>query len=414
MNCKLCGEICNCPPETQSAFVPRWTHDEADCVALEPAPVRAGNELSSSVKLNVEETPAAANESAAAESISQSVEDIANETSAWRDELATRLNHYRARRKAPPPRYPSLRLMFDPPALRAGNVEAGASANTFGQVSRDALALDAFNSPNSDFDEAGIATDLAALPVSIDPFSPESRPQPAAPPLGLQNASQNSRQNGRTSTKIIEFPRLTSPGPPIQLDELAGPAPGRPRILEVPEFVPPPPALGGITIESEQPQAIEKLPGIDIPLQSAPLIRRMVAGVLDVLVVAAASALAGFIFWKVAGVRPPRFQFLALAIAVPCLLWATYQFLLIVYASRTPGLRLAKLELTGFNGTPTNRGVRRWRVLASYLSALSLGMGYAWVFLDEDCLCWHDRITHTYLAPKQSEALSPQKTESRS
>jgi len=30
-------------------------------------------------------------------------------------------------------------------------------------------------------------------------------------------------------------------------------------------------------------------------------------------------------------------------------------------------------------------------------------MGYAWVFLDEDALCWHDRITHTYLAPKNRE-----------
>jgi hypothetical protein len=28
-------------------------------------------------------------------------------------------------------------------------------------------------------------------------------------------------------------------------------------------------------------------------------------------------------------------------------------------------------------------------------------MGYAWLFLDEDSLCWHDRITHTYLAPKK-------------
>ena len=33
--------------------------------------------------------------------------------------------------------------------------------------------------------------------------------------------------------------------------------------------------------------------------------------------------------------------------------------------------------------------------------AASLGMGYAWVFLDEDVLCWHDRITHTYLAPRR-------------
>jgi len=50
----------------------------------------------------------------------------------------------------------------------------------------------------------------------------------------------------------------------------------------------------------------------------------------------------------------------------------------------------------------TNRSLRRWRVLASWLSAASLGMGYAWLFLDEDSLCWHDRITHTYLAPKNS------------
>ena len=41
---------------------------------------------------------------------------------------------------------------------------------------------------------------------------------------------------------------------------------------------------------------------------------------------------------------------------------------------------------------------RRWRVLASYLSAFSLGLGYLWSVLDEDGLCWHDRITHTHLS----------------
>jgi hypothetical protein len=59
--------------------------------------------------------------------------------------------------------------------------------------------------------------------------------------------------------------------------------------------------------------------------------------------------------------------------------------------------------LARFDGTRTNRSLRRWRVLASYLSAISLAMGYAWVFLDEDALCWHDRITHTFLAPKHHE-----------
>ena len=77
-----------------------------------------------------------------------------------------------------------------------------------------------------------------------------------------------------------------------------------------------------------------------------------------------------------------------------------YQYLLIVYTGTTPGLRAAGLELARFDGILPCRSLRRWRVLASYLSAASLGMGYLWVFLDEDALCWHDRITHTYLAPK--------------
>ncbi len=95
---------------------------------------------------------------------------------------------------------------------------------------------------------------------------------------------------------------------------------------------------------------------------------------------------------------------MGLAAGIPCLFWAAYQYLLIVYAASTPGLRVAGLELTRFDGTSTTRSLRRWRALAGCLSGLSLGMGYAWVFLDEDALCWHDRITHTYLAPKKCAA----------
>ena len=32
------------------------------------------------------------------------------------------------------------------------------------------------------------------------------------------------------------------------------------------------------------------------------------------------------------------------------------------------------------------------------LAALSLGMGLMWIFVDVDALCWHDRLSHTYLA----------------
>src|SRR4029077_303925 len=93
---------------------------------------------------------------------------------------------------------------------------------------------------------------------------------------------------------------------------------------------------------------------------------------------------------------------LGMAIILAGLCWAGYQYMLLVYAATTPGLRLAKLQLSRFDGSPVPRRIRRWRVLASVLSGVSLGLGYAWCFLDEDELCWHDRITHTYIAPKDS------------
>jgi hypothetical protein len=36
-------------------------------------------------------------------------------------------------------------------------------------------------------------------------------------------------------------------------------------------------------------------------------------------------------------------------------------------------------------------------VLAALLSAFSAGLGYVWCVLDQDRLCWHDRITRTHV-----------------
>ncbi|HYM76597.1 MAG TPA: RDD family protein [Candidatus Dormibacteraeota bacterium] len=293
----------------------------------------------------------------------------------WRDELSARLNRYRARRKAPPPRYPSLKLPFGPAdsAVRATPVEDDSPAPAFEAIANHALALDATHS---------------------EPAIAEPRSAPAT-----QSEPHPHRQGGQTSAKIIEFPRFAWGPPPPPLDQLAEPVVERPRILEVPDAVPPLPALGGITIEPARGAETEKRPGIDVPLQSARLAWRLVAALVDGLIIAAACALFGFIFWKVTAVRLPRVQAFALAAGITGVFWAAYQYLLMVYAGTTPGLRAARLELTCFDGSRTRRSLRRWRVLASYLSAASLGMGYAWLFLDEDELCWHDRITHTYLAP---------------
>src|SRR5207253_293822 len=85
---------------------------------------------------------------------------------------------------------------------------------------------------------------------------------------------------GHSGAKIIEFPGFAWGPPAPPPDQLAEPVSDRPRILEVPEFAPPPPALGGITIEAVEHPDAEKRPGIDIPLQSAPLGRRLVASLV--------------------------------------------------------------------------------------------------------------------------------------
>jgi hypothetical protein len=208
------------------------------------------------------------------------------------------------------------------------------------------------------------------------------------------------------TAKIIEFPRSWTPPTPA-LDELAEPAVNLPRILDVPDFVPPPPALGGITIEPMQQIEPEKRPGIDVPLRSALLERRIFAATVDGVIIAGFCAVFALIFWRLTAIRPPRVQFFGVLAGLGLVFWAAYQYLLFVYAGTTPGLRLAGLELLRFDVRRPTRRLRRWRVLASYLSAVSLGMGYAWAFLDEDSLCWHDRITHTYLAPKTRERDRP-------
>ena len=333
----------------------------------------------------MEPLPAALQGNADVEVSDLPVEPVSQDADApaWRDELSDRLSRYRARRKVRPPRYPSLSLKFDAPDGSIANATSGSALAEFEPISSHALALDGMRREPS----VAAEPDVQPRQASAAEFAAPPARQPVV----------------HASAKIIEFPRFAWGPPPPPPDQLAEPVSERPRILEVPEVAPPLPALGGITIEAVEQQEAAKRPGIDIPLQSAPLGLRFVAALVDGLIIAAGSALFGYIFWKVAAVRPPLLQILGLAAGISCLFWAAYQYLMIVYAASTPGLRLAGLELARFDGTSTIRSLRRWRVLAACLSAVSAGMGYGWVFLDEDALCWHDRITHTYLAPRRPQ-----------
>jgi hypothetical protein len=386
MPCPLCGDICRCSSDTHAAASPRWL---ADATPL-PAAATPIPELEAPAADALSQHPAAERSTPSDDDNQPAPED----STPWRQEVAARLNRYQARRKPRAPRYPSLRLRFDDDdrALTASGIPDASPAfqQRITTSSNQALALDEFA------DTAAHAVEVSApAPAAV----PAESPQPAARAVAPLIAEATAQITPPITGKIIEFPRSWTP-PVAPRDELAEPVTDRPRILEAPEVVPPPPALGGITIEPVQQPELEKRPGIDIPLQGAPLGRRIFSAAVDDVIIAAACALFALIFWKLTAIRPPRLQTLGLTAGLSGLFWAAYQYLLVVYSGTTPGLLLARLELARFDGSPAGRRLRRWRVLASFLSAVSLGMGYAWVFLDEDSLCWHDRITHTYLAPK--------------
>jgi uncharacterized RDD family membrane protein YckC len=385
MPCSICGDICrcssdseslsNCPPDTQVlAATSRCSEDAAalDAACMQSTPDDCPDDKDEN---NV---------------------SISGTSPAWRQEVSTRLNRYHARRKPRPPRYPSLRLRFEQEASAPPipSIETRLPPQAMVTASHQALALDGFIAE----------TVSAAEPPQRESLFHLNAPEVASPARDTSVSSSPSQH----TAKIIEFPRFWTPPPPAP-DQLADPVFDRPRILEAPEIVPPPPALGGITIEPAKKPDICKLPGIDIPLNSAGLLRRICSAVIDVLTIAAACGLFGFIFWKLTAIRPPRLQIVCVAGGLFCLFWAVYQYLLIVYSGTTPGLRLARLRLSRFDGSPAPRSLRRWRILASFLSAASLGMGYVWVFLDEDVLCWHDRITRTYLAPIARTTSTPSK-----
>jgi len=268
----------------------------------------------------------------------------------WRGQVSAKVSNYRSR-KPRIDRYPSLQLRFEGTPLRD-------------QTLRES-AVDA----RSDSRRWVETADLHA---------------PWETPVTLE-----------ATARVIEFPR--SAAFPTRDDELAEPVMARPRIVEAPELLLPPPALGGILIEPAVAVEMERRPGFDMPLRSSPFSRRLLAGAVDAGIVCVALAAFAYVFFRISGAFLPWRTATEAAAALLAGFWPAYQYVFLVFSKTTPGLRVAKLEVTRFDGGPASRSLRRWRVLASLLSCASLGLGYAWCFLDEDQLSWHDRITRTHL-----------------
>src|SRR5579872_7493022 len=92
------------------------------------------------------------------------------------------------------------------------------------------------------------------------------------PPMAQQSEASPrpapAKATADNTARVLPFRRAV-PAPPQPLEELAEPLHLFPRILDVPEVAPPPPALGGILIEPEIEEVNQRRPGIEVPLYTA-------------------------------------------------------------------------------------------------------------------------------------------------
>jgi uncharacterized RDD family membrane protein YckC len=137
-------------------------------------------------------------------------------------------------------------------------------------------------------------------------------------------------------------------------------------------------------------------PVFELPLQTASISDRLMAGIVDASLVMAAFLLFVLVFVACTAHPPTGKAALAGAGGVLFGLAVLYEWLFFSYLDATPGMRYARIALCTFDDENPTRKALRVRVGALLLSAMPLGLGFLWAFFDEDHLGWHDRITRTY------------------
>jgi uncharacterized RDD family membrane protein YckC len=259
------------------------------------------------------------------------------------------------------------------------------------EAASPAIDLEFYPGAGSD---AGLERDRISDAEAETLFEAEVAPSGAAPVAAPFLPPQGN---------LIAFPRPLLEPPLLLLpsrDELAEPVHRRPRILEVPEDIMP--AVQGslfpeIRLDADEPEvSASREPEIEVPLPVAPVSARLMAAITDLVVVAAAGALFAAIACRALPEVPRTKPFWMALGGVTLLLWAVYQHLFLLYAGRTVGMSLRGIHLSTFDGRAPEWAERRRRARFIFISFASVTLGFLWALVDEDTLCWHDRVSQTF------------------
>ncbi len=148
--------------------------------------------------------------------------------------------------------------------------------------------------------------------------------------------------------------------------------------------------LDAAVVSQPEPKAQE------LPLKTAFLEDRIMAGVFDLALVVAAFALFVLVFVACTA-HPPTGRPAMIGAALALVgFFVLYQYLFFKFADGTPGMRYAKIALCTFEDENPSREAMCRRVFFLLLAAAPLGLGFIWACFDPDRLGWHDRMSRIY------------------
>jgi len=311
----------------------------------------------------------------------------------WRKEVSSRIQNYKARRRrslgdeslsfnfeSTAGNHVFLRPEKEPEPETQVSVERDPIATYYAHPYATAPVIEPEYSAAEEVQE-----EVEPMAEPTQRFVPEV---PAAPPVP-------------ETAKLIFFPK-----PPMMqeapVDQLAEPVFDVPRIVEAPEAVETVTVpLADIQLQPEE-EDTAAVPILDLPSPVAPVAQRVVAEAIDGMLILVATVLFATIAMRLGAgsIVGDKRTLLGLAVAIPAMFWSVYKYVFLVHAATTPGMSATRLRLADFDGGfPTPR-VRRYRAFAMVVSAFPLCLGLLWSFVDPETLCWHDRISKTYLTSR--------------
>lgn len=266
----------------------------------------------------------------------------------WRDEVASRMRSYRARRNGDVEESDSEVPQTALPFAAAADAPISAAEDEMDDPLQAALA--------------SAATRLAEHPVAAEPELPT-----------------------RSEPKIYERLEIDV-SRPASSEATEAPLPANARRYE------------GILDPHIEPV---------YPVASLQVRRR--AGIIDATILALASLAIFSGFIALGGRFVAGKMEILICLATVGLLAAQYFTLFTVMGGTTPGMMITGLRLVTFEGDAPTAGQLIWRSIGYQISGGTAFLGYLWALWDEDQLTWHDRISQTYITPAEtSVAESPE------